>query len=303
MYYWILLGALCACLVAIGFFVVTIFSLQDMLEAQRKTEDRLRVSEEWLRAVVNNTKTLISVKNPDGRYVMLNRGFEHLLGVPALLAHGRSDAELFTPDLAAALCTNDSRVLAANESIEFDQAVPIGNGKTERRLFCVKTPLHDVVGNITGICTLASDLTDRELASKERHRIFELSLDMMSAASFEGYMTLVNPEFERVTGFTSQELCAMAGLDLVHPDDRADAVAALHLLHEGHPLVDYESRILCKDGSYKLCRWRAMPAVEEGMIYGVGREVRNDDVRHASAGEDRNDSQAPGPRRILRAAR
>ena len=87
MYVWMLLAALGVAVVAIGFFVVTIFSLQDMLEAQRKTEDRLRENEEWLRAVIDNAKTVISVKRLDGRYIMMNGRFEALFGVSALLAH------------------------------------------------------------------------------------------------------------------------------------------------------------------------------------------------------------------------
>src|SRR5262245_32489519 len=114
MYTWILLAALGASVVAMGFFVVTIFSLQDVLDVQRKTEDRLRESEEWLRAVVDNTKTLISVKQVDGRYVTVNRRFESVMGVAGLIALGRRDEDLFTPETAAALRTHDERVVAEN---------------------------------------------------------------------------------------------------------------------------------------------------------------------------------------------
>jgi PAS domain S-box-containing protein len=104
---------------------------------------------------------------------------------------------------------------------------------------------------------------------------------MMTASNFEGYMTLVNPQFERFTGYSRTELTSMPGIDLVHPDDRVDAARALQALRAGKPVVDYRVRVRCKDGVYRLSQWRAMPAVEEGMIYAVGREVAED----ASAGD------------------
>jgi PAS domain S-box-containing protein len=299
MYTWILVGALGAALVAIGFFVVTIFSLQDMLDVQRKTEDRLRENEEWLRAIIDNTRTLISVKGRDGRYVMMNQRFEHVLGVSALMAHGRRDDELFSPANAAALRADDERVVQRDDSVEVDRALMVAG--EARRFYCVKTPLHDVTGNVNGVCMLAHDVTDRELAREERDRIFDLSLDMMVAGNFDGYLTLVNPQFEKFTGYTSEEVLSMPGMDLVHPDDRVDAAEALYALRNGRPVVDFRTRLRCKDGSYKRCQWRSMPAIEEGMIYSVGRPLEgsaSDPVEQRSA--------EPGealPKRTLTVAR
>jgi PAS domain S-box-containing protein len=296
MYTWLLLGALGAALVAIGFFVVTIFSLQDMLDVQRKTEDRLRENEEWLRAIIDNTKTLISVKGLDGRYVMMNQRFEKAFGVSGLIAHGRRDEDLFPPVTASALRADDERVIERNDSVEIDRTVTIGS--EARRFYCVKTPLHDIVGNVTGVCMLAHDVTDRELARKERDRIFDLSLDMMVAANFDGYLTLVNPQFEKFTGYTCEELLSMPGMDLSHPDDRVQAAEALFALRSGRPVVDFRSRIRCKDGTYKWCQWRSMPAIEEGMIYSVGHPLED------AANETRDPAGLENPTRpILTLAR
>jgi PAS domain S-box-containing protein len=200
--------------------------------------------------------------------------------------------------MAEAMRAHDERVMASNDSVEFDQTLTFA-GKT-RRLYCVKTPLHDLVGNTTAICTVATDMTERDLAREERDRIFELSLDMMTASNFDGYITLVNPQFERFTGYSRAELTTMPGIDLVHPDDRVDAARALQALRGGKPVVDYRVRVRCKDGVYRLSQWRAMPAVEEGMIYGVGREVTDDSSAGDSADAPASEAQA---KRVLTLAR
>jgi PAS domain S-box-containing protein len=119
---------------------------------------------------------------------------------------------------------------------------------------------------------------------------------MMIAGNFDGYLTLVNPQFEKFTGYTSEEVLSMPGMDLVHPDDRVDAAEALYALRSGRPVVDFRTRLRCKDGSYKRCQWRSMPAIEEGMIYSVGRPLEG------SASDPVELGEAP-PKRTLTVAR
>jgi PAS domain S-box-containing protein len=277
---WILLGTLAACGIAIAFFVVTIFSLHDMIETQRRTEDRLRESEERLRAVVDNSRTLISVKEPSGRYVMVNRRFESVLGLAARMTHGRRDEDLFPLETAAALRAHDDTVIAGDRCVEFDQSLITADGR-RRRFSCVKTPLHDSDGNVAAVCSIATDVTERELARRERDRIFELSPDMMAAASIDGYLRVVNPQWERVTGFTAAELLGSPGIDFVHPEDREEAARAFETLRRGEHLAEIETRLRRKNGSYARCRWRIISAVEEGMVYAIGREIPEDPPRPA----------------------
>ena len=75
-----------------------------------------------------------------------------------------------------------------------------------------------------------------------------------------------------------------------------DAAEALYALRSGRPVVDFRTRLRCKDGSYKRCQWRSMPAIEEGMIYSVGRPLEG------SASDPVELGEAP-PKRTLTVAR
>jgi len=267
----ILLASIGACLAAGSFFVVTIFSLQRMLSDQRSAEDRLRESEQMLRAVVDNSTALITVKAPDGRYLLMNSRFQRRFGILAVEAVGAADAELFAPDLADSLATGDEPALRAREALEFDQRLVVDG--EERSFITVKFPLLDGAGRESAVCSIMTDVTARRRLEEERSRLFDLSLDILVATDFGGVARLVNPRFEKTLGWTPEETYERKWIDLVHPDDRDATLEGFRELRTGRPVINFENRVRCKDGGYKRLSWRVMPAIEHRMAYAVAREV------------------------------
>ncbi|MGD9641448.1 MAG: PAS domain S-box protein [Elusimicrobiales bacterium] len=86
---------------------------------------------------------------------------------------------------------------------------------------------------------------------------FNSSSDLMSIAGFDGRLRLVNPAWERVLGYTAEELIGIVPLDLIHPEDRAAAEAAGAKLRAGAKVTANEVRVRCKDGTYRWVSWRS----------------------------------------------
>jgi diguanylate cyclase len=124
------------------------------------------------------------------------------------------------------------------------------------------------IGGLTG--RFASTLRALE-AESARH--FDLSLDMISTAGFDGRFKRVNPAFERTLGYRPEELVGRAFLDFVHPDDREKTEAEAASLADGAKTVQFQNRYLAKDGEVRWLEWTSMPLQEEGIIYGVARDV------------------------------
>jgi PAS domain S-box-containing protein len=76
-------------------------------------------------------------------------------------------------------------------------------------------------------------------------RLFDQSLDLSCIAGFDGYLRRVNPAFERVVGYTQEELLARPFMGLVHPDDLKATRAALSKLATGNDIVGFENRLIC----------------------------------------------------------
>jgi PAS domain S-box-containing protein len=113
----------------------------------------------------------------------------------------------------------------------------------------------------------------RREAEVELERVFTLSLDLLCIAGFDGYFKRLNPSWERTLGYTEEELLSRPFLELIHPDDRAHTAATVDLLAEGQEMIEFENRYVCRDGSVRWFQWTSRPVAEQGLIYGVARDV------------------------------
>jgi PAS domain S-box-containing protein len=109
---------------------------------------------------------------------------------------------------------------------------------------------------------------DDELAE-----LFDFSHDAFCIAGFDGYLKRANPAFPRLLGYSLEELLALPFIENVYPDDRESVEAVLAELAAGDPVVGFECRHLCADGSVRWFEWSTSSRPEAGVVYGVGRDV------------------------------
>jgi PAS domain S-box-containing protein len=112
-------------------------------------------------------------------------------------------------------------------------------------------------------------------------RLFDLSPDLFCIAGLDGYFKRVNRAFEHTLGYTQQDLLARPFLGLVHPDDLQSSRDALAELAPDNDIVRFENRFIAADGSVRWLEWNTQTRPEEGVVYGVARDVT--DRRGASA--------------------
>lgn len=141
---------------------------------------------------------------------------------------------------------------------------------------------------------VAERTRELEQTREELDRFFSLSLDLLCISGLDGRFRRVNPAWEQVLGWTSEDLVSVPYIDFVHPDDRAVTAAEAGSLSEGATTLSFENRYRCKDGSYKWLSWKAKPLMDAGLIYAVAHDI-TDQKRaeralhnHGAALEDAN---------------
>jgi PAS domain S-box-containing protein len=135
------------------------------------------------------------------------------------------------------------------------------------------TALRDVEGAIIGYLLIGTDNTARRRAEQDRKRIFALSQDMLCVLGFDGYFKELNPAWVKTLGYSKVELRAMPFIDLIHPADRERTLTEAANVADGESLVGFVNRYRRKDGSYRWFEWTVTPVIEDGVMYGVARDV------------------------------
>jgi len=125
-------------------------------------------------------------------------------------------------------------------------------------------------GNVIGI---GIDLTEQRRLEDQRNRFFEQSLDLLCVAGFDGLLREVNPAWSKTLGWSEAELVSRPWIEFVHPEDREATLEVGRELQSGRPLLTFENRYVCKDGSIKRLVWNSYPSVPEQLIYGIARDV------------------------------
>ncbi len=118
-----------------------------------------------------------------------------------------------------------------------------------------------------------SEATERLDLETKRNRFFNLSIDLISIAGFDGFFKQLNPSWARTLGFSDPEFKKRPFLDFVHPEDRPHTQAHIETMRTKSIPVSFDNRNLCKDGSYRWFSWNAAPFQAEELIYLFGRDV------------------------------
>lgn len=108
---------------------------------------------------------------------------------------------------------------------------------------------------------------------RERESFFELSMDMLAIAGFDGYFKQINHAWTKILGWSQEELLTRPWLDFVHPDDRNSTLEIAQKLRKGNQIITFKNRYLCKDQSYKWLSWVSTPVLQDNRIYAVARDI------------------------------
>jgi two-component system sensor histidine kinase/response regulator len=132
---------------------------------RRRAEQALRTSQARLQGILDNTSAVIYLKDLEGRYMLVNRAFERLVGVSAEEAVGRTNHDLLTGAAAEEMAANDAVVIADNRALEAEEHVMVDG--QPHTFVSVKFPLHDQRGVPYATGGISTDITDRKQAELE----------------------------------------------------------------------------------------------------------------------------------------
>jgi PAS domain S-box-containing protein len=220
------------------------------LAAERKRAEMERArSDQLLQAIVDNSATVIFIKDLHGRYLLVNRYYEEAFHVPKAKVLGGTDYDIFPKEIADRFHANDQAVLAAGKPLAIEEYAPHDDGI--HSYISIKFPLEGPDGRVTGVCGISTDLTERKLleaASRHLAAIVESSSDAIVGKDLNGIITTWNRAAERIFGYTAAEALGNPVSMLTAPDRLDEMPLILAKIRQGQRVEHYETRRRRKDG-------------------------------------------------------
>lgn len=227
---------------------------------QKQVELALREAEERFRAFMDNTPTIAWAKDPQGRYVYVNRTYEQRLGKRLEDCRGKTDYEIWPAEIAEAFQRNDRETLTADRAVDMmEENIDLHGDSCY--WWVLKFPFQDAAGNryIGGI---GVDVTDRKRAeqtlreSEEKFRTLTENAQAMIGIVQGRRFVYANPYLSQISGYSREEILQMDISQLLHADFREIVLDRAARRQSGEPVPHhYEIVMVTRDGQQ---RWLDM---------------------------------------------
>lgn len=138
------------------------------------------------------------------------------------------------------------------------------------------SPIRNQKGGIIGSIVTFHDIIERkktEESLKEFKHFFNNSNDLCLIANMQGYFETINPNLEKVLGFSEKELTTKPFIDFVHPDDIPATLQEIEKLKTGALTINFVNRYRKKDGNYLWFDWNTTPDPVTGKLYAIARDI------------------------------
>ncbi len=190
---------------------------------RKMIEQELRNKQEKFQALLDNSPALISIKDAEGRYVLVNRRHQELHGLDQGVI-GKSVDDFFLPEEVRLIRDEDRQVLAGGKPLTFRHSLSIQG--VRHHFMAVKFPLYDNSGRPDRVCGISYDITDYEKVrealrqSEEKYRtMIQTSPDLIWMLDPRGIVVEANNASNDLLGYDPKALRGMHFHQIFHPED------------------------------------------------------------------------------------
>ena len=156
---------------------------KQMEDALKLTRKSLSESEGYLQAILRNVELPIYCKDLYGRYLTVNKSFEHLCCQTLHEMQGKSDLQIFPENLGRFLSFRDPEIVVTGESLELEGTFTLGN--QEKNLLVHKFPLREAGGTIYATAGICTDVTTMKQALQTAQLAREAKSEFLASMSHE----------------------------------------------------------------------------------------------------------------------
>lgn len=248
--------------------------LQIEVAERKQAEEALRQSEEYFRALLENSLDAIVVINPDGTYRYQTPSVQTITGHSPEERLGRNIFDLVHPDDRERV-TRDFERMVRGELANVETETRICRDDGRHRILEVRGANLLSNSSVGAIVASFRDVTEQRQAqevlkhSEEFFRaLLDNSLDAIVLLNRDGTMRYKNPANERMLGYDQEERVGGGPFDHIHPDDVSQLIDKYsEFMSEPGGTLHAEVRVQHKDSS-----WRVVEAIGCNLLHNPALE-------------------------------
>ena len=161
-----------------------------------------------LRRIIDSIPDLIILKDTNSAYLGSNKAFEEFTGKSEEEHIGKTDFDLFDPNLAVTFRSLDRQILDTGQTHSQEEWVTYPDGH-KALLSTVKTPFYGPDGEVLGLVGISRDITDRvdaENSLRQAATVFESTREGVMITNADKRILMVNRAFTELLGYTEAEV-------------------------------------------------------------------------------------------------
>lgn len=190
--------------------------LREDIAMRARVQRELESSQEQLQQILNNSPAMIYARDPEDRFLFVNREWERVFGLESEEVVNRLDRDVRGEEVAVAYRANNQLVLERNMPLLFEETLRQADGL--HTFISIKFPLHDAQGAVYAVCGISTDITERKRAdealrvSEASYRaIFDAAEDAIFVHDIESAAIVdVNARACQDFGYSRDELIGMS---------------------------------------------------------------------------------------------
>ncbi len=228
---------------------------------RKQVEEELQKSNELFSLFMQHSPIFAFIKevsSTESVTLKATENYREMIGIPGSEMIGKTMHEIFPPELAESITSDDWTVVSKGERLDIEEVL------NDRIYTSIKFPIKQTGKNL--LAGYSIDVTERRLLEKklqeseQQYRLlFETAREGILVAQGTNFK-FINPVISELTGYMEEEILKMPFLELVHPDDR-DLVRTNYQKRLKGEEADnrYQIRIIKKDG---IIRWIDLSSVK-----------------------------------------
>ncbi|MDP1747238.1 MAG: PAS domain S-box protein, partial [Bacteroidota bacterium] len=228
---------------------------------------------QYTRSLIEASLDPLITISADGKITDLNEASVKVTGIPREDMIGTDFLNYFTEPKKAREVYQ--QVFEKNFVADYPLTIRHISGKLTDVLYNASL-FKDNNGKVLGVFATARDVTQQKLLEKkliEYKHFFNHTSDFACIANMQGYFEIINPNFEKVLGYSEKELIDNKFVDFVHPDDIESTLKEIDKLKTGAVTINFVNRYRKKDGNYVWFDWNATPDTTTGKLYAMARDI------------------------------